>query len=469
MRKLLLLTAIFQIILATNTDAFEIVYPKYQNVDINAQTTFFIGSESPDKELKINDEPVKIHTSGGFYHVVDLNTGENIFKITNGVENSTYIINSKKVQKPSPDIKTEYYQEPKIFKTKGRNVILRSTPFDEGLNRLQHYDDELLVKVIAEVNGFYKVQLARDDYAYIRKDQLKHCDCPETIPAKIINYEYQEDEKQIQFTLKLDKKVPYIVGETGIYEIIDKSYEPFINKIDLTVFDIEGLTENKFEYELSNTKSILGYKSYYTPDNTLVLILKKLPQINSQKPLKGFTITVDPGHGGSEFGAIGCLGDKEKDINLDIALKLKQLLLKNGAKVILTRVDDSEVSLDKRVKISQDNNSDFFISIHNNALPDSAAKSYSSGTSVYFFYPQSCIFAKTMHKALLQTLKTKDDKVRGQSFAVIRNTQSLSILIEAAYMINPEDNAKLVTPEFREKIAQAILIGLENYINEQNK
>lgn len=177
-------------------------------------------------------------------------------------------------------------------------------------------------------------------------------------------------------------------------------------------------------------------------------------------------ITIDPGHGGNEFGAIGCLGDKEKDVNLSISQKLKEKLENAGAKVATTRIDDTAISLTKRVEISQNNKADVFISIHNNALPDFAAKSNRSGSSVYYFYPQSKELANRILDVLTGELCMNNDKVRQESFAVIRNTESPAVLIELGYMINPEDNAKLIDCDFQEKAADAILHGLENYFNE---
>lgn len=451
--KFILFTVLM--LLATKTLAADIVYPKNENVTINSPVTFFIGSEDCTLPLTINSEPVEIHNSGGFYHTVKLNTGENIFKIDNGKETKTYIITrpEPKIDQEKAVSKTDY-KAPVTYLTNSNNVPLRSTPYDGGINRLQNLEKNIPLNIIGEYDSFYKVQLARDDYAWIDNGYLTKAEIQSNNPAKIQTYTYDETPQKRIFTLKLNKKVPYILSETNG------------KGLDLVVYNIDGFPENKFEFHINETGKKFGYKSYYKNNCELIIEVKSYPHIIADSPLKGLTVTVDAGHGGDEFGAIGCLGDKEKDINLAIAKRLQGYLTAAGANVIMTRENDIAVSLTDRVKISQKNNTDIFLSIHNNALPDSMAELRSSGTSVYYFYPQSKALAKSISSSLISELSMCDDKVRQESFAVIRNTESPSILIEIGYMINPEDNSKLISSEFQDKAALAILHGLEKYLIE---
>ena len=160
------------------------------------------------------------------------------------------------------------------------------------------------------------------------------------------------------------------------------------------------------------------------------------------------------------------MGEKEKDINLKIALKLRDKLQARGAQVIMTRTDDKDVSLNDRVKTANDNNSEIFISIHANALPDSLLDKEIRGTEVYYFYPQAKKLAKNILKSIVKETGTKDNGVKGESFAVVRNTNAVSVLIETGYIIDPEDNELLINNEFQDNMAKAIVTGLENYLNE---
>ncbi len=434
--------------LYTKTLAANIVYPKSDNVIINAPETFFIGNELTTKELTINDEPVEIHPTGGFWHVVNLNPGENIFKINNGKEIKTYKItrNSYISSSSKKDI-TTIFENPKFAVTKSDNAPLRSMPNENGLNRLQHYQKGIPLKVIGEYGSFYKVQLARDDYAWIAKDNVSITKMNFIQNAKILSYDYTETPDKRRFELNLSKRVPYILSESL--------------GLDLTVFGIEDFPYNKYEFHINKLDKISGFNSYYTSDNRLIVEVSTPP-----KALKGLKITIDPGHGGQESGAIGCLGDKEKDVNLAIALKLKNKLQDAGAKVFMTRENDSSVSLSDRVKLTNENNSQIFISIHNNALPDAAAHLKSTGSEVYYFYPQSRALAKSVLKSLTEETGLKSNGAKAQSFAVIRNTNCPAILIELGYIINPEDNSKILNNEFQQKAAEAIVHGVENYLND---
>ena len=193
--------------------------------------------------------------------------------------------------------------------------------------------------------------------------------------------------------------------------------------------------------------------------------IRKSPKLNAFRPLRGITIAIDAGHGGKEKGAIGCLGHNEKDIVLEISKHLEHELEHRGAHVVMTRKDDTYLGLRDRIDIANEKDSMFFISIHANALPDTMNPLEHSGTSIYYYYNQAKPFAETIINEIITQTGTKNDKVRQESFAVVRNTNALSILVEIAYMINPEDNAKLINPEFQKKCAKAITDGIVKYLS----
>jgi len=177
------------------------------------------------------------------------------------------------------------------------------------------------------------------------------------------------------------------------------------------------------------------------------------------RKLEGLRIVIDPGHGGSEPGAIGASGLKEKDINLDIAKRIKKLL----PSVLLTREDDVDVSLQGRVDFATRMNADVFISIHNNSLP----KAQGTGTETYYFREDSLELAQYIHKALISKLGLPDGGVRRRGFYVIKNSPCPSVLIEGAYMSNPEEEKLLASEDFRQKIAEAVVEGLKQYFGRE--
>lgn len=437
--------------------AANIVYPKTEKVIINSPRTFFIGNEKPHSKLSINGEKVDIHKSGGFWHTVDLHDGENIFKIENGKETKTYTIlkNASNINTNIQKIKLQAYTQPKIIETNRDNVPLRITPVDFGINRLQHFQKGIQLKAIGEIADFYKIELSNNNFAYIAKNDASLTNLRNINLINILDYTYIEDNTKRVFKVKLDNKTPYTLIEN--------------NGLDLTVYNINDLPNNEYKFHINFENSLFGYTSKFNNDNELVIEVSKIPTINKSKPLSNIKITIDAGHGGNEYGAIGCLGTKEKDINLSIAKSLKNKLIKSGAYVIMTRDNDKYVSLSDRIKISNDANSQIFISIHNNALPDSLANQKRTGSEVYYFYPQSKQLAEDVLDGITAKAKTNNNGIKQQSFAVIRNTQSPSILIELTYIINPEDNSKLINKNFQNSLADGIVKGLEKYLNDLQK
>jgi N-acetylmuramoyl-L-alanine amidase len=208
-----------------------------------------------------------------------------------------------------------------------------------------------------------------------------------------------------------------------------------------------------------------GFKADYD-DTSLVLHIKAPPRLSkSAENLQGLTICVDPGHGGRETGAIGCSGIKEAMINLGISLKLKTLLENAGAKVIMTRVTDQDVSLDERVQIANNAHVDVLLSVHNNSLPDGRDPLTEHGTSSYWYHPQSVALAHTVNSGMVQEVGFPDFGSRFQNLALTRPSGMLAMLAEVGFVINPEEYAVLLSPDGQQRAAEGLLQGLIRYLH----
>ena len=213
---------------------------------------------------------------------------------------------------------------------------------------------------------------------------------------------------------------------------------------------------------------------------------------------KKYTIVVDPGHGGHDSGARGN-GYNEKDIALQVATRLANNL-RRDYNVIMTRDSDFFVPLDTRAKIGNDANADFFISIHLNSGSSSSA----NGTEVFYFskkdeesyaarvaqienrvdssygdtpfsdlvvkdifyrtnQKKSQAIATTVLDNLINTIGLRRRGVFGANFAVLRGSNSPSILVELGFMNNYGDLSQYLTPEGQERAAQAIADGIRQY------
>lgn len=458
MRYILLLLILFTT--ALNAFALEVVYPKKEKVTINCKTTFFIGSADAKAPLTINGDKVPVHKSGGFAHFVKLEPGENTFTIKSNNETLVYKVHSSwkpappsKEKKPAPTVKV--FPTPKLVYTANDKTPIRTTPVSAGINRIVHLQKGVPLYIDGELGKFYRVTLSGSEKYWVAKNNVKTDPEAKGGKSAIISKAFKDTGKDLVYTFTLSNKTPYIVKEN--------SDDDFKNGLGLNFYNMVVKQDTPYEFYFPLQHQLFGYSAEFK-DEQFILKIRKMPVISPEAPLKNITITVDAGHGGNEKGSIGCLGDFEKNITLDVALKLQKELRKMGANVVMTRETDEKVTLKKRVEITNETDSSLFVSIHCNALPDHLNPLEHRGTSVYYYYPQSRNLALSILDAMNTEAQTQNDGVRQGSLAVVRNTNALSVLVELAYLINPEDNALLVSEKFRDKCAKAIAHGISNYL-----
>jgi N-acetylmuramoyl-L-alanine amidase len=212
-----------------------------------------------------------------------------------------------------------------------------------------------------------------------------------------------------------------------------------------------------------NTRDIWGY-SFRTEGRRLVLRIKDHPEydINNIKPLAGLKIAVEAGHGGTGLGAVGLSGMLEKDVNLDLSLRLGELLKMMGAEIVQVRDSDKDMTLIEKRNIVISSDADLFVSIHANAGGGGYLRV--AGTSTYYNNPFWAPLAETIYDRLLE-LKLKEFGVIGSfNYTPIRLSEMPSILVEQAFMSNAEDEEKLADPEFRQQMAVKISEGIIDYL-----
>ncbi len=173
----------------------------------------------------------------------------------------------------------------------------------------------------------------------------------------------------------------------------------------------------------------------------------------------GKIICIDPGHGGSDPGASGN-GVIEKNVTLNAALKLGEELKKQGFDVIFTRVSDNFIALGERCRIANSKGADLFISVHVNSASSSAA----SGTEVLCYEKNT--FAGILQESLIKELGTNDRGVKERKdLAVLNGTKMNAVLIEIAFLSNPEEAKLLQKESFIEKFVYATALAVCKYFN----
>jgi len=176
--------------------------------------------------------------------------------------------------------------------------------------------------------------------------------------------------------------------------------------------------------------------------------------------LKGKVIVLDAGHGGTDPGAQRGITN-EKDITLSVVKYLSEFLKAQGIRVHLTRVDDTFISLQDRVDITNRINPDAFVSVHVNAMESS---NEISGLETYFQTVQSKELASDIHKNLLDTLKVPDRNIRKAKFFVINRTEVPSVLAEIGFISNQDEREKLISPDYQKQVAEGLAKGIILYL-----
>jgi N-acetylmuramoyl-L-alanine amidase len=211
-----------------------------------------------------------------------------------------------------------------------------------------------------------------------------------------------------------------------------------------------------------------GYKLKYE-GTSLVLTLRHPPilSVRKQKPLSGTKILLDPGHGGKESGAPGPNGNLEKDVNLIVSKLLREELIKRGATVVMTREDDSEVSLPARQQIINKEEPTIALSVHYNSLPDDGEPEKTQGVGTFWYHPQAHSLAVFMHNYLVTKLSRPTYGVFWNNLALTRPESAPSVLLELGFMSNPQEFEWIENPQEQKKLAVALADGIVEWFKSQ--
>ena len=204
----------------------------------------------------------------------------------------------------------------------------------------------------------------------------------------------------------------------------------------------------------------------------LYFTIQKQNTVETMLPVNAKVVILDAGHGGWDPGKTGTQGDNEKNINLQIAQKLKQYLEQGGAVVYMTRNSDEALGQKKgedmkeRKRIANESEGDIFVSIHQNAFPKGSAK----GAQV--FYHKQSQEGKKLAEEIQKSLKkyVDDENTReikeNTNYYILKKTELPSALVECGFLSNLEEEKKLNTEEYQQKVAWAIYVGIMNYFEQ---
>ena len=168
------------------------------------------------------------------------------------------------------------------------------------------------------------------------------------------------------------------------------------------------------------------------------------------------TVVIDAGHGGHDRGGIPGQRIAEKDMTLDVALRLRNILSANGYNVVMTRSTDVFVPLGGRVAIANSYRNAIFVCIHFNATGRRGA----SGIETYFYSRESLPLASAIHYYVVGGAPSDNRGVRRRGYYVLRKTNIPAVLVECGFLTNPTEAAYAQSASYRQKLAEEIAAGI---------
>lgn len=334
---------------------------------------------------------------------------------------------------------------------------------------MTYLDSNVILKVVDSFKTDYKVQLSQLHSAYIDKSNVSKTEAVKQEQHLTDSWRVYGDSLFDYVTIQLDEKLPYkSVQEIHPSKIVVDIFGATSNTNWITQFNSAKEIKNAwYEQPEDDVMRVIielkhqqhwGYSIYYDDYKKLTIRVKRQPPVLS---LKNLVIAVDAGHGGTNIGATGITTNiKEKDYTLLIARELEKILRQKKAKVVMTRVSDTTLSMPERIRFLKRQNPDLLISIHLN----SSSKDTVRGVSTYYRYIGFRPLSMAILHSMIQSGLNEFGNVGSFNFPLSGPTDYPNCLVEVAFLSNKNDEKKILDPKFRKQVAQRIVIGIEDFL-----
>lgn len=437
-----------------------------------------VGIDEPGSKIRVNKELVNQYKTGTFGVELTLNEGNNKIQVLSNSKSGREEINLEvfyKVKESSVAIsKPLDFKGGMVVTTKEGAYLNYSAGQDRlGGAKINYIDSAISMLVIDSLDRLYKVKLSDSRYAFIPKEFVSVAPLG-TSPAFTISSSWSvtPSEKWDIIRVSLNERVPYTA--TFNPELNTLNVELFgvnfnsnwitqmldLHSIDYVNFEIQESDHLKIVIKLKES-TLWGYKLSYV-GRSFEIAIKKRPSLD----LENLVFGIDAGHGGSATGAVSVSGYKEKDLNLAMAFMLKEELERAGAKCVMSRVDDSDISMKERRDFYESQGVDFLISIHCNA---GGSPLQAGGTSTYYKHIEHRDLSKAILKRLLELDLKNFGLVGNFNFSLNSSTQFPSVLVETLFLSSLPDEEKIVDPNFQREIIKKVFDGLKDYISLQKR
>ena len=410
------------------------------------------------------------------------------------------------------ETKNTSYSKENSSLTGGKKLILKKIDYKVGSDSFR------VVVYTSEAVTFSQGRLSKPERVYIN---FKETQLADSVAKEIkIGSRFlkglrlsQLDKENTRLVVDLNESNNLKIG------VWSEGHKLFVELSNKKAPDVKVASKSKIPFtkkiaskpKIPSTKAVnfdKKVKHNKEPRKVAVKVSKKrsFPVVNKKLPL----IVVDAGHGGSDLGAKGYRGIQEKNVNLAIALRLKDILTSRYKyRVILTRGDDTFIPLPGRGKIANDNNADVFVSVHANAAPRRAAH----GIETYYLgqghseeakataarengklvksvkddetqeilasmisttkINQSSRLAGNIQNQLYQSMRKKYSGVKNLGvkegpFFVLHDTNMASVLVEVGFVTNPREESRLKQSSYLDRLASSIAKGVSKFVQDSD-
>lgn len=357
--------------------------------------------------------------------------------------------------------------------TKGRLAYLLFGTGDDRLggSKIGYIDSLVPLRVAGKVGPLFKVQLSKYRTAYIPNEAVEFLPKGTFTPSSLTtNWRVYGDSMYDYVQVGMFARLPYqSLQLTDPSKIVVDVFGATNNTNWITQLDdvkeIKNVYYEQLEDEVLRITIVLkhqqhwGHQIYYE-NNRLTIKVRRQPQ---NLELRNLRIAIDAGHGGGNTGASGPTGSSEKELALAVSLKLRQALRLQGAKTIMTRTTEKFVDNKDRILMYRDSMPDLLVSIHLNSSSDPI---HVAGTSTFYRYVGFKKLSYDIYKRMLE-LGLKDYGNNG-SFNFMLNSpiEYPNALVEMLFLSNPEDEMKILDDNFQQQIADKIVLGIKDFLEE---
>ncbi|MDG5767548.1 N-acetylmuramoyl-L-alanine amidase [Balneolales bacterium ANBcel1] len=479
---------------ASSSSRLEIVIPETDSIRVNQSRHRVAGNTHPANRVTIDGTEARVFPSGAFAGIIELPTGYSRPTVQAVTPEGDTLLHefhfyrdkpADSVPESLPADPVHLFDESKAAEVVGKHAFVTSGSDRDRLGgRIVGYLDEgILLEITARQGGFYRIRLSdrRKVYIPVRFVRILH-DAPPMPRPSTGSVSLTSDDRTDVVSLTVGARLPWIATmqtnpnaiEVDIFgteaDVSRALSEPGGNEaiLDIQLTDM-GDGHARLRIVLAHDLH-WGFHAGYGIGQTLRIGIRRPPgPVLPDTPLEGRTIAIDPGHGGSNFGARGATGALEKDVALEISKRIQRNLERNGASVVMTRSEDTVAGMPQRIDRLLASDADVLLSIHANSVSYAVDPLNIRGTSTYYRYREFRPFAQAIHSHMTELPLHNFGLIGNFNFTLNAMTAMPNVLVETAFLSHPEDEMKLLDPDFQDQIAEQLTLALMRFFREHGK